>query len=102
MGHVRKIARAALVTKSSLLLSMSTAHQVVLSTSMSSPLITSAPQDAAASNYPNLPVISMRATALEVCYSVYGENATSIDAVDRFYESNASKSTSSFHVRGHF
>lgn len=92
-GHVRKIARAALVTR-----------QVVLSTSimMSSPLIASAPQDAAASNYPNLPVISMRATALEVCYSVYGENATSIDAVDRFYESNASKFTDSFHARGHF
>ncbi|KAF8716419.1 hypothetical protein AX14_012361 [Amanita brunnescens Koide BX004] len=56
---------------------------------MSSPLIAPAPQDAAEQNYPILPVISMRATALEVCYSVYGENATSIDAVDRFYESNA-------------
>jgi len=52
---------------------------------MSSPLIAQVPQDGAH----NLPVISMRATALEVCYSVYGENATSIDAVDRFYESNA-------------
>ncbi|PFH47811.1 hypothetical protein AMATHDRAFT_197516 [Amanita thiersii Skay4041] len=37
----------------------------------------------------NLPVVSMRATALEVCYSVYGENATSMEAVDRFYEPNA-------------
>lgn len=65
---------------------------------MSSPLIVQSPQDGAH----NLPVISMRATALEVCYSVYGENATSIDAVDRFYESNASKSTDFFHLQAHF
>ncbi|KAF8638540.1 hypothetical protein AX17_002083 [Amanita inopinata Kibby_2008] len=50
-------------------------------------------------NYSNLPMISMRATALEVCYSVYGENATSLDAVDRFYEANAGKPLPSFSVR---
>lgn len=59
----------------------------------SSPLIAHHPHDVLADTaYPNYPLISMRATALEVCYSVYGENATSLDAVDRFYESNAGKS----------
>lgn len=34
-------------------------------------------------------MVSTRATALDVCYSVYGETGMSADAVDRFYEANA-------------
>jgi len=39
----------------------------------------------------NLSVVSRHATALEVCDIVYGnsESATSLDAVERFYEANA-------------
>ncbi|PPQ67571.1 hypothetical protein CVT25_012065 [Psilocybe cyanescens] len=33
--------------------------------------------------------MSTRATALDVCYSVYGESPVSADAVDNFYETNA-------------
>jgi hypothetical protein len=40
---------------------------------------------------PNLSVITTRATVLDVCYSVYGESTLSTDAVDSFYETNASK-----------
>ena len=36
-------------------------------------------------------MVSTRATALDVCYSVYGETGMSADAVDRFYEANASE-----------
>ena len=36
-------------------------------------------------------MVSTRATALDVCYSVYGETGMSTDAVDRFYEANASE-----------
>lgn len=39
----------------------------------------------------NLSIISIRATALDVCYSVYGETPMSMDAIDRFYETSASK-----------
>jgi len=31
-----------------------------------------------------------RSTALDVCYSVYGETAIQADAVEKFYEANAS------------
>ena len=41
---------------------------------------------------PNLSVVTTRATVLDVCYSVYGESTLSTDAVDSFYETNASKS----------
>ncbi|KAF8659132.1 hypothetical protein AX16_001902 [Volvariella volvacea WC 439] len=37
----------------------------------------------------NLSMISLRAAAVEVCQSVYGDNRFSVDAVDRFYETNA-------------
>lgn len=40
-------------------------------------------------------MVSTRATALDVCYSVYGETGMSADAVDRFYEANASECCSS-------
>lgn len=38
-------------------------------------------------------VVSRHATALEVCDIVYGnsESAMSLDAVERFYEANASE-----------
>jgi hypothetical protein len=35
-------------------------------------------------------VVSVHATALEVCESVYGEHPISHDALERFYESSAS------------
>lgn len=44
----------------------------------------------AASDASRMSVISIRPTALDICYSVYGEAATSVDSVDRFYEANAS------------
>lgn len=34
-------------------------------------------------------ITSTRATALDVCYSVYGENPVSGDAADDYYETNA-------------
>ncbi|KAF8961099.1 hypothetical protein BDZ97DRAFT_1905640 [Flammula alnicola] len=43
---------------------------------------------------PELSVMSTRATALDVCYSVYGECPLSLDAVDDFYETNATTSRS--------
>jgi hypothetical protein len=45
------------------------------------------------SGSPNLSVVTTRATVLDVCYSVYGESTLSTDAVDSFYETNASKSS---------
>lgn len=42
-------------------------------------------------NFSNLSVVSMHATALEVCYSVYGETPTTSDAIERFYEADASE-----------
>ena len=42
---------------------------------------------------PNLSVVTTRATVLDVCYSVYGESTLSTDAVDSFYETNASTSS---------
>ena len=44
------------------------------------------------SNSPNLSMVTTRATVLDVCYSVYGENTMSTDALDDFYETSASKS----------
>lgn len=46
-------------------------------------------------NSTHMSVLSRHATALEVCDIVYGnsESAVSLDAVERFYESNASKQT---------
>ncbi|KAF8165704.1 hypothetical protein B0H34DRAFT_690171 [Crassisporium funariophilum] len=41
-------------------------------------------------NSPNLSMVSTRATALDVCYSVYGDSPLSPDTVDKFYETNAS------------
>ncbi|KAJ3740909.1 hypothetical protein DFH05DRAFT_1451735 [Lentinula detonsa] len=38
-----------------------------------------------------LSVSSLHSTALEICEIVYGEHATSYDAVERFYEASASK-----------
>lgn len=40
----------------------------------------------------NMSMLSLRATALDVCHSVYGDNGASPDAVDRFYEASASES----------
>ena len=39
----------------------------------------------------DLSIVSMYSTALEVCYSVYGEPPVSFDAIQRFYEADASK-----------
>lgn len=44
------------------------------------------------SDISRMSIISVRMTSLEVCYSVYGEGTTSLDAAERFYEANASKS----------
>jgi hypothetical protein len=41
----------------------------------------------------NLSIITLQASAIDVCYSVYGDNPTSSDAIERFYEANASKSS---------
>jgi len=38
---------------------------------------------------PNISILSTRATALDVCYSVYGEGPMSTDAVDKYYETSA-------------
>ncbi|TFK43881.1 hypothetical protein BDQ12DRAFT_596847 [Crucibulum laeve] len=43
-------------------------------------------------------LMSTRATALDVCHSVYGEDATSADALDRFYEANASTCSSGHYI----
>ncbi|KAF8897898.1 hypothetical protein BD779DRAFT_1432771 [Infundibulicybe gibba] len=53
----------------------------------------SEPVPSSMSDASRLSVVSCRATALEVCYAVYGESSASIDAVDRFYEANASAGT---------
>jgi hypothetical protein len=41
----------------------------------------------------NMSVVSLQATALEVCDFVYGDGEvpTTVDTIDRFYESSASK-----------
>ncbi|KAK0206965.1 hypothetical protein DFS33DRAFT_1318124 [Desarmillaria ectypa] len=36
-------------------------------------------------------IASVRATALEICYTIYGELTLSSDVIDRFYESSASE-----------
>ncbi|KAJ7584363.1 hypothetical protein C8J56DRAFT_789541 [Mycena floridula] len=38
----------------------------------------------------NLSVVSIHATALDVCFAVYGETSTSTDVIERFYEADAS------------
>jgi len=35
--------------------------------------------------------MTTRATALDVCYSVYGESLVSVDTIDNYYEANASE-----------
>ena len=40
---------------------------------------------------PDLPVMTTRTTALDVCYSVYGESLVSVDTIDNYYETNASE-----------
>ena len=40
---------------------------------------------------PDLSVMTTRATALDVCYSVYGESHVSVDSIDNYYETNASE-----------
>lgn len=52
------------------------------------------------SSPPNLSVITTRATVLDVCYSVYGESTLSTDAVDSFYETNASKFSGYLEISG--
>lgn len=51
---------------------------------------------------PNLSMVTTRATVLDVCYSVYGENTVSTDAVDNFYETSASKSSVSLEIIGNY
>ncbi len=38
----------------------------------------------------NLSIVSMHATALDICYTIYGEATLSPEIIDRFYESSAS------------
>jgi len=42
-----------------------------------------------ASEVSSFSVVSIRATSLEICESVYGESTVSMDAIDHFYEPNA-------------
>ncbi|KAG6866126.1 hypothetical protein C0991_008434 [Blastosporella zonata] len=42
----------------------------------------------------NMSVMSIRATSLDVCEFVYGERTSSMDAISRFYEPNATTSRS--------
>ena len=51
---------------------------------------------------PNLSIVTTRATALDVCYSVYGESTLSTDAVDNFYETSASKSSGNLEIIGNY
>lgn len=37
----------------------------------------------------NNPVMSNRSTALDVCYSVYGENSVAGEFIDSYYDANA-------------
>ncbi|KIL70331.1 hypothetical protein M378DRAFT_67556 [Amanita muscaria Koide BX008] len=68
----------------------------------SSPLFAHSPHDVLADTpYLNLPVMTMRTTALQVCYSVYGESPMSLDVVDRCYENNAGKSLSNLLLNTH-
>lgn len=39
----------------------------------------------------SLSVVSLHTTALEICQSVYGEQPSTYDAIERFYEASASE-----------
>lgn len=46
------------------------------------------------SNHSSVSIMSTtHATAVDVCATMYGENAASSDTIDRFYESSASASS---------
>lgn len=46
-------------------------------------------------NDSSLSIVSMHATALDVCHTIYGEATLSTEVINRFYESSASESLDS-------
>jgi len=50
-----------------------------------------ASKPAVTTNFTNMSMVSLHATALEVCHSVYGDDPVSLDTIDRFYEASASE-----------